>query len=108
MPSTLVSRQEVLKIKSFLYRRFARFVACTLAFEGGGSLALESKHEVASFQDVFCNAFYWNVVGYIQSPYDLIVDCGANCGHFSLLVDACIRARWGFSAARYIAVEPNP
>jgi FkbM family methyltransferase len=44
----------------------------------------------------------------VRSPYDFIVDCGANCGHFSLLVDACIRARWGFSAARYIAIEPNP
>jgi FkbM family methyltransferase len=37
-----------------------------------------------------------------------VVDCGANCAHFSLLVEECLKAKFGHSDAHFILIEPNP
>src|SRR5258708_1543251 len=73
-----------------------------------GTIALYDKYQLASFQDVFCHPFYWFALNSISSKPQLIVDCGAHCGHFSILADLCIRARFGTSDTRYVLVEPNP
>jgi FkbM family methyltransferase len=73
-------------------------------------LKLENKYEVASVQDVFCDPFYWQVFNYLNSNTspNLIVDCGAHCGHFSILADICIRKKFQTSNAEYLLIEPNP
>ena len=38
----------------------------------------------------------------------LIVDCGANCGHFSILVEICIKYKFSSSNAEYLLIEANP
>lgn len=92
----------------FLYRRLARWITCRVRLPFGASLSLSTKYDVASFQDVFCHPFYWQSFGWVRGPPRLVVDCGANCGHFSILTDTCIRVRFGRSDTRYILVEPNP
>ena len=68
---------------------------------------LSDKFQVASFQDVFLDPNYWRAFSLIERAPRLVVDCGAHCGHFAILFDLCIRARFGSSDARYILVEPN-
>jgi len=73
-----------MNLSAFLYRRVAGFISCTLSLPNGGQLSLKTKHEVASASDVFFNPFYWHLFNYIEKPPSLIVDCGANCGHFTV------------------------
>jgi FkbM family methyltransferase len=93
--------------RAFLYRRLSRWVTCELDL-AGGRLRLASKYDVASFQDVFCTPFYWQLFTLLEEPPRLVVDCGAHCGHFEGIVESCVRARFGRSDARYVVVEPNP
>jgi FkbM family methyltransferase len=86
----------------------ARFITCELRLAGQPRLALRSKYEVASFGDVFCHPFYWQVFGDTREIPSVVVDLGAHCGHFTLLVDACVRARQPRGITSYILVEPNP
>lgn len=92
----------------FLYRRLSRWITCKFKLPEGGELALADKYQVASFQDVFCHPFYWQMFQYLDRQPNLIVDCGAHCGHFSILADICIRSKFGESKTDYILVEPNP
>ena len=92
----------------FLYRRLAPVITCTLRFaDEAGSLRLNSKYQVASFQDVFCSPFYWQALAHVRSAPRLVVDCGANCGHFSVLTELAMRARFPEARTRYVLVEPN-
>ncbi|CAN5450701.1 hypothetical protein BH10PLA1_BH10PLA1_21000 [soil metagenome] len=93
---------------SFLYRRLARWITYQVRLWEGATLLLDSKYQAASFNDVFCDPFYWQVYNYIDPAPKWVVDCGANCGHFALLVEKCIRARHGSSSCRYLLIEPNP
>jgi len=68
---------------------------------------MRDKFQVASFQDVFMDPNYWRAFTTFDAMPALIVDCGGHCGHFSILTDLCIKARFGRSDARYIIVEPN-
>ena len=95
-------------INYFLYRRLCRWITCDLRLPYQVELSLSTKHDVASFQDVFCHPFYWQLFNWMEHPPQLVVDCGANCGHFSVLADSCARVKFGRSDARYVLVEPNP
>jgi FkbM family methyltransferase len=97
-----------MSVNYFLYRRLCRWITCDLRLPFQVNLSLSTKYDVASFQDVFCHPFYWQVFAWIQQPPRLVVDCGANCGHFTVLVDTCTRVKFGISDTRYILVEPNP
>ncbi len=91
----------------FLYRRLAKFITCELGTDSG-KIALESKYEVASFRDVFCHPFYWQIFQFINDPPSLVVDCGAHCGHFTVLSEISIASKFGQSETEYILIEPNP
>src|SRR5437016_11609727 len=93
---------------SFLYRRLARWITCEFLLWDNAKIALQSKYEVSSFQDVYCNPFYWQMFQVLEQPPSLVVDCGAHCGHFTILAEQCIRARFGSTDTRYILIEPNP
>jgi FkbM family methyltransferase len=95
-------------VNYFLYRRLCRWVTCKLRLPFAAGVSLASKYDVASFQDVFCHPFYWQAFARMEEPPQLVVDCGANCGHFSVLIDSCIRVKFGKSRAHYVLVEPNP
>lgn len=97
-----------MSLSAFLYRRLARFITCELDLAHQPRVALRSKYEVASFGEVFCHPFYWQVYQDTCDTPSLVVDLGAHCGHFTLLVDACVRARHPRGLTRYVLVEPNP
>jgi FkbM family methyltransferase len=93
---------------AFLYRRLARWVTCEFNLGEQSKISLQNKYEVASFRDVFCHPFYWQVFNWLDSPPKLILDCGAHCGHFSLLSNICLESKFGLAEAQYVLVEPNP
>ena len=74
----------------------------------GGSISLQSKHDVASFQDVFCQPYYWQLYHLMDENPKMIIDCGANCGHFSILTAICCKTKFGKSISKYLLIEPNP
>lgn len=92
----------------FLYRRLSRFVTCELPAEDGSSIRLRTKYDVASFNDVFTHPFYWQLFDLLVSPPEFVVDCGANCGHFTILANRCIQDRFPGSAPQFLLIEPNP
>src|ERR1700722_4385814 len=92
----------------FLYRRLSRWVTYEVRLWDDAWLSLRGKYDAASFSDVFCDPFYWQASNYIDPAPRLVVDCGANCGHFTILAEKCIRARYGASDARFVLIEPNP
>lgn len=96
-----------MNLQFFAYRRLAKWITCVLGVEGG-TISLQSKYDVASFQDVFLQPFYWQIYQLLNESPKLIVDCGANCGHFSILADICCRTKFGESDSEFILVEPNP
>jgi FkbM family methyltransferase len=93
---------------AFLYRRFSQWITCELRILFDSKIKLTSKYELASFNDVFCHPFYWQVFKYLEKQPQLIVDCGAHCGHFTILSEICIRTKFGAVNTEYILVEPNP
>lgn len=94
------------QFKSFIYRRLAPLVTCSIRIRSG-YVDLYDKYQVASFQDVFTDPNYWRVFNLFQEPPKLIVDCGAHCGHFAILTDLCLQARFGNSSTFYILIEPD-
>jgi FkbM family methyltransferase len=96
------------KWNGFLYRRLARWITCELHLLGRHSLALNSKYQLNSLQDVFCHPFYWQLFSWLPYIPSLIVDLGAHCGHFSMLADVCLRTRFGDVETEYVLVEANP
>lgn len=92
----------------FLYRRLCRFITCVLR-AGSGSIVLRTKYDVASFQDVFCGPYYWQVYTLLgDEPPLTIVDAGANVGHFSILVNCCLETKYEeANAAQFHLIEPN-
>ncbi|NEZ65790.1 FkbM family methyltransferase [Leptolyngbyaceae cyanobacterium CCMR0082] len=97
-----------MNIPFFLYRRLSRLITCEFKTSKKTKISLKNKFEVASFNDVFCHPFYWQVFQYLKSSPKLIVDCGAHCGHFSTLTDICIDSKFEKNNARYLLIEPNP
>ena len=97
-----------MSVNYFLYRRLCRWITCDLRLPFRVELSLSTKHDVASFQDVFCHPFYWQLFTWMEHAPELVVDCGANCGHFSVLADTCARVKFGRSDAQYVLIEPNP
>lgn len=96
------------KWRAFLYRRLARWITCQVSFLGKHTLALDNKYQVNSFQDVFCDPFYWQVYTLFSAPPKLVIDLGAHCAHFSMLADVCFRTRFGKPDTEYVLIEPNP
>jgi FkbM family methyltransferase len=94
--------------RSFLYRRLCRVVTCELNLPSGGALELGTKYDVASAADVIVHPFYWQLFHLLARPPASVVDCGAHCGHFTVVANVCIRTRFGQPAGHYTAIEPNP
>ncbi|MFM6507061.1 MAG: FkbM family methyltransferase, partial [Dolichospermum sp.] len=97
-----------MNLNSFLYRRLSRWITCELTLPFNSKIRLQSKYEVASFNDVFCHPFYWQLFQFLENKPQLIVDCGAHCGHFTILSEICIRTKFSSANTEYILVEPNP
>ncbi|MDK2408327.1 FkbM family methyltransferase [Aphanizomenon sp. PH219] len=97
-----------MNLNAFLYRRLSRWITCELRLPFNSKIGLHSKYEVASFNDVFCHPFYWQMFQYLEKQPQLIVDCGAHCGHFTILAEICIRTKFSAVNTEYILVEPNP
>lgn len=95
-------------LQYFLYRRLSGLgILAARLQRDSAAIWLSDKFQVASFQDVFLDPNYWRAFSLIERAPRLIIDCGAHCGHFAILVDLCIRARFGASEAKYILLEPN-
>lgn len=101
-------RLDVMDLPFFLYRRFSRWITCKFRLQDDAQISLSNKYEIASFKDVFCHPFYWQVFQWVTTPPRLVVDCGAHCGHFSVLADLCFQSKFGSSEAQYLLIEPNP
>jgi FkbM family methyltransferase len=97
-------------LNAFLYRRLSRWITCQLKIPFDSKIELSSKYDISSFYDVFCHPFYWQVFNYIKSDKSprLVVDCGAHCGHFTILSEICIRTKFSTVDTEYILIEPNP
>jgi FkbM family methyltransferase len=93
--------------RAFLYRRLSWAFKCVLHLPNKGTVRLYDKHQVASFQDVFCHPFYWRAINAIDSKPHLIVDCGAHCGHFSILASVAITNKFPDARPSFLLVEPN-
>ncbi|MGO8697757.1 MAG: FkbM family methyltransferase [Limisphaerales bacterium] len=100
--------ETVRAFKAFLYRRCAGLVTCQVELPGRHPLALDSKFQVNSLQDVFFHPFYWQLFHWVDKPPALVVDLGAHCGHFSMLADVCFQLRFKGTQPEYLLVEPNP
>lgn len=97
-----------MSLNSFIYRRLAPWITCEFKIAENLQIRLQNKYEIASFKDVFCHPFYWQVFQWVEKAPNLVVDCGAHCGHFSILADLCFRSKFGVSNTHYILIEPNP
>lgn len=97
-----------MSIPFFLYRRLANWITCEFSFQNNKKIKLGNKYEVASFKDVFCHPFYWQLFQYIHDSPKLVVDCGAHCGHFTVLADICFHSKFSNVDTEYILIEPNP
>ncbi|MBE9049460.1 FkbM family methyltransferase [Nostocales cyanobacterium LEGE 11386] len=97
-----------MSIPFFLYRRLANWITCEFNFQPNKKTALKNKYEVASFKDVFCHPFYWQLFQYIHECPKLVLDCGAHCGHFTILADICFQSKFASVDTEYILIEPNP
>ena len=96
-----------MNLPAFLYRRFARWITCEFKASEKITLQMYDKYQVASFQDVFCNPFYWQLSEHLTLPPQVVVDCGAHCGHFSILTELCASSRHPGVLPRYWLIEPN-
>jgi FkbM family methyltransferase len=90
-----------------MYRRLCRWITCNFQLPFGAQVALRTKYDIASAQDVFCHPYYWQLYSWLPVAPGLVVDAGANCGHFTILLDTCTRVAFGESNTRYLLVEPN-
>jgi FkbM family methyltransferase len=97
-----------MEFQNFLYRRVCRWITCSFELWPGASVSIDSKFARASFQDVFCDPFYWQVFHWITPAPKLVIDCGAHCGHFTLMTEKCLLSRFGKSDTDYLLIEPNP
>jgi FkbM family methyltransferase len=98
----------LMEFQHFLYRRLCRWITCSFELWPGAFVAIDSKFARASFQDVFCDPFYWQIFHWITPAPRLVVDCGAHCGHFTLMSEKCLLSLHGKSEAEYLLIEPNP
>jgi hypothetical protein len=89
--------ETVRAFSAFLYPRLVSWITCEVLSLGRQTLALDSKYQTNSLEDVFCHPFYWQLFGWLPRATELILDLGAQCGHFSLLAEPA-----------YILIEPNP
>jgi FkbM family methyltransferase len=92
----------------FLYRRLSKWITCEFSFENYKQIKLANKYEIASFKDVFCHPFYWQLFHFINDSPKLVVDLGAHCGHFTALAEICFQSKFSSNETEYILVEPNP
>jgi FkbM family methyltransferase len=97
-----------MSLSAFLYRRLCRFVTCELTLSPGRRLALRTKYDVASCSDVFFHPFYWTSLSFLSAPPNHVVDCGACCGHFSILADTFLKSRFAAAEPKFTLVEANP
>ncbi|MDZ4742692.1 MAG: FkbM family methyltransferase [Verrucomicrobiota bacterium] len=74
------------KLSYFLYRRLARWITCGIRLADYGVIPLDSKYQLASFQDVFCSPFYWQLSVILKRPARTVVDLGAHLGHFTIFI----------------------
>jgi FkbM family methyltransferase len=92
----------------FLYKRLSRWITCEFQLTPDSKIRLQNKFEIASFKDVFCHPFYWQLFEHVTEPPKFVVDCGAHCGHFTVLADICFHSKFGNQETSYLLIEPNP
>lgn len=97
-----------IKLRGFFYRRLSRLATCVMPLDAEHCIPLATKHDVASVADVMCHPFYWQLFGLMESAPVNVVDCGAHLGHFTMLADLCIRARFRAAANHYYLLEAHP
>ncbi|HMX61556.1 MAG TPA: FkbM family methyltransferase [Candidatus Sumerlaeota bacterium] len=91
-----------------MYRRVLKFFPVSFPLGDTRRLVLNSKPDVNSATDVFLNPFYWRIFDQLKFAPAFVLDCGANCGHFTILMDICIRQKFGAPKTEYALVEGNP
>ncbi len=97
----------LMNVRSFLYRRLAALITCTFRFPENRTIALSSKHHLASFQDVYTNPFYWDALSRLKTLTGPVLDLGANYGYFTMLCSDYINYK-GYAQPDYYLVEANP
>ncbi len=93
--------------KYFLYKRLARWITCEIKLGEFARLELDSKYQVASFQDVFCSPFYWQLMSFLNRPMNTVLDLGAHLGHFLILAAYINQEIFGEPPEKIFLFEAN-
>ncbi len=93
--------------KGFLFRRLGRLIPCALRLSNNGNVELSNKHNIASFQDVYLNPFYWEALMHISFIPKNIFDLGANFGFFTSLCHQVFTYKNPDATFEFTLVEAN-
>lgn len=93
--------------KGFLFRRLCAFIPCVLRSGEQTRISLSSKHQIASFQDVYLNSFYWEALLALTFKPKTIFDLGANFGLFSSLCNQVMQYKFQDFEGQFFLVEAN-
>ena len=93
--------------KGFLYRRLCAYIPCVLKSGEQTRISLSNKHQIASFQDVYLNTFYWEALLALSFKPTIIFDLGANFGLFSSLCNQVMQFKFENFAGQFFLVEAN-
>jgi FkbM family methyltransferase len=93
--------------KGFVFRRIAFLAPCYLRLFAGKHIKLNNKHAISSFQDVFINPFYWEVLLCLKFIPKNIYDLGANYGLFTKLCAQVFEYRQPNILINYTLIEAN-
>ncbi|HTN20035.1 MAG TPA: FkbM family methyltransferase [Pelobium sp.] len=93
--------------KGFLFRRLGLLVPCVLRLPENGNIKLSNKHNIASFQDVYLNPFYWEALMLLNFIPKNVFDLGANFGFFTSLCHQVLSYKSNTSKVDFTVIEAN-
>ena len=93
--------------KGFLFRRLCAYIPCVLRSGEQTRISLSNKHQIASFQDVYLNSFYWEALLALTFKPKIIFDLGANFGLFSSLCNQVMQYKYQNFTGQFFLVEAN-
>ena len=93
--------------KGFLFRRLCAYIPCVFRTGEQTRISLSNKHQIASFQDVYLNTFYWEALLALTFKPKIIFDLGANFGLFSSLCFQIMEYKYQSFAGHFFLVEAN-
>ena len=93
--------------KGFLFRRLCAYIPCVLRSGEQTRISLSNKHQIASFQDVYLNSFYWEALLALTFKPKIIFDLGANFGLFSSLCNQVMQYKYQNFTGHFFLVEAN-